>query len=88
MKRLIVFGDPGIRQDGIIEHDGEEKVCFQVTRNGDYHGPKDVQLWCIIGTEDEREDFDTRNYVPHFLDVERIDADDVDVIKATGDLAV
>jgi hypothetical protein len=88
MKRLIVNGDPGIRQDATITHDGEEKVCFQVTRNGDYHGPDRVQLWCIVGTEDEREDFDRRNFIPHFLEVDRLEAEDVDVIKGKGDLAV
>lgn len=88
MERLIVIGDPGIRKDATIRRDGEEKVCFQVTRNGDYHGPERVQLWCIVGTEDEREDFERRNFIPHFLDVEKIDAEDVDVIKGKGDLAV
>jgi hypothetical protein len=88
MRRLIVDGDPGVRMDGIIEYDGEELVCFQVTRNGDYHGPERVQLWCVVGTEDEREDFDRRDFVPHFLDVERVDAEAVEVLKRAGDLAV
>jgi len=88
MKRLIVNGDPGIRQDGIIEYDDQEMVCFSVTRNGDYHGPNEVQLWCVIGTEDEREDFDRRNYIPHFLETESIDAEALTVIKGKGDLAV
>jgi hypothetical protein len=88
MKRLIINGDAGVRQNGMIQYDGQEYVCFQVTRNGDYHGPDEVQLWCIIGDESEREDFDKRNFIPHFLDVERIDADAVDVIKRAGDLAV
>ena len=88
MKRLIVNGDPGIRKDAVIEYDDREMVCFSVTRNGDYHGPARPQLWCIIGTDDEREDFEKRNFVPHFLDVETIDADSLEVIKAKGDLAV
>ena len=88
MKRLIVNGDPGIRQDGIIEYDDQEMVLFSVTRNGDYHGPNEVQLWCVIGTEDEREDFDRRNYIPHFLETESIDAEALTVIKGKGDLAV
>lgn len=88
MKRLIVHGDPGIRKDGIINYDGEELVLFSVTRNGDYHGPAEPQLWCIIGTEDEREAFEKREYIPHFLDVESIDAADLDIVKAKGDLAV
>lgn len=88
MKRLIVSGDPGIRKEAVVEHDGEELHCFQVTRNGDWYGPEEVQLWCIVGTEDEFEDFQKRNFVPHFLDVDRVDAEDLTVIKAKGDLAV
>lgn len=88
MKRLIVHGDPGLRKDGIIEYDGQEMVCFSVTRNGDYHGPAEPQLWCTVGTEDEREDFEKRNFIPHFLDVESIDADALEIVKAKGDLAV
>ncbi len=88
MRRLIIDGDPGVRMNGVIEYDGEELVCFQVTRNGDYHGPDRVQLWCVVGTEDEREAFERREFIPHFLDVERADAGAVDVIKRAGDLAV
>ena len=80
MKRLIIDGDPGIRKDAIIEYDGEEFVCFQVTRNGDWHGPNRVQLWCVVGTEEEYEDFEHRNFIPHFLDVERLDAADVEIV--------
>ena len=81
MKRLIVFGDPGIRKDAVIEHDGEEYHCFQVTRNGEWYGPDEVQLWCVIGSEDEYEDFQKRNFVPHFLDVVTVDAEELDVIR-------
>ena len=88
MKRLIVNGDPGIRKDGVVRYDDQEMVLFSVTRNGDYHGPDRVQLWCVIGTEDEREDFDRRNFVPHFLPTESIDADSLEVVVAKGDLAV
>ena len=88
MKRLIIHGDPGLRKGGIIEYDGTEQHVFQVSRNGDWHGPDEVQLWCVIGSEDESEDFMKRNFIPHFLDTERIDAEAVDVIKAKGDLAV
>lgn len=88
MKRLIIHGDPGIRKDAVIEHDGEEHVCFSISRQGDWHGPDRVQLWCVIGTEDEREDFDRRNYIPMFLDTEDVDADDVEVIKRAGETAV
>jgi len=88
MRRLIINGDPGIRKDAVIEHDGEERLCFSVTRQGDWHGPDRVQLWCVIGTEAERETFEKRNFIPHFLEVDRVDAEAVDVIKAKGDLAV
>jgi hypothetical protein len=88
MRRLIIDGDPGVRMDGVIEYDGEELVCFQVTRNGDYHGPEQVQLWCVVGDESERETFETRDFIPHFLDVERVDAGAVEVVRRAGDLAV
>lgn len=88
MKRLIIHGDPGIRKDAIIEVDGEEYVCFSVTRQGDYHGPERVQLWCTVGSEDERETFDRRDFIPMHLDVQAVDADAVTVIKRAGDLAI
>jgi hypothetical protein len=88
MKRLIIHGDPGIRKDAIIEVDGEEYVCFSVARQGDWHGPDEVQLWCTVGSEDEREAFDRRDFIPMHLDVTAVDAGAVDVIRAKGDLAV
>ncbi|MFB6137975.1 MAG: HAH_0734 family protein [Halobacteriaceae archaeon] len=88
MERLIIHGDPGVRKDGIVEVDGERRVLFQVTRNGDWHGPEEVQLWCIAGDEGEREAYDTQDYVPHFLDVTTVEAGDVEVVKRAGDLAV
>ncbi|WP_101296301.1 HAH_0734 family protein [Halegenticoccus soli] len=88
MQHLIVRGDPGIRKGAIIEYDGEEQICFAIQRQGDYHGPDEVQLWCTIGTEDEREAYEKREYVPHFLDVDAIDAEALDVIKARGKMAV
>lgn len=88
MERLIIHGDPGIRKDAIIEYDGEEKVCFSVKRQGDWHGPEEVQLWCTVGDEDEREAFERREFVPMHLDTEKVDADVIDVVKAKGDLAV
>jgi len=88
MRRLIVHGDPGMRKDAEITVDGEDLVAFQVTRNGDWHGPEEVQLWCIVGTEDEREAFVEREFTPHFLDVERVDAAEVEVRKKGGDLIV
>ncbi|WP_135533325.1 MULTISPECIES: HAH_0734 family protein [Halostella] len=88
MKRLIVSGDPGIRKDAIIEYDGEEQIVFQINRQGEWHGPEEPQIWCIIGTEDEREAFETRDYIPHWLDVERIESEALDVVKAKSDLSV
>ncbi|MFC7177264.1 HAH_0734 family protein [Halosegnis marinus] len=88
MKRLIIHGDPGIRKDAVIEVDGEEYTCFSVTRNGDWHGPEEVQLWCTVGDADEREDFARRNFIPMHLDVVDVDAGAVTVVKAKGDLAV
>ncbi|MFB6206921.1 MAG: HAH_0734 family protein [Haloglomus sp.] len=88
MKRLIIHGDPGIRKDAIIQVDGEELVCFAVARQGDWHGPDRVQLWCTVGTEGEYETFQRRDFIPMHLDVEAVDADAVEVIKAKGDLAV
>lgn len=84
MKRLIVMGDPGIRKGAVVEQDGEELTCFSVTRNGDWHGPAEVQLWCIVGDESEHEDFQKRNFVPHFLDVETVDADDLAVVESSA----
>lgn len=88
MQHLIVHGDPGIRKDAIINYDDTEQVCFSIQRQGDYHGPDEVQLWCVIGTEDEREAFDKREFVPHWLDVDDIDAEALDVVRAAGDMAI
>ncbi|MFB6087144.1 MAG: HAH_0734 family protein [Haloarculaceae archaeon] len=88
MQHLIVRGDPGIRKDAVIQYDGKEQICFAINRQGDYHGPEEVQLWCVIGTEDERETYEKREYVPHWLDVDAIDAEELEVIEAKGELAV
>ncbi|WP_280535211.1 HAH_0734 family protein [Halopenitus sp. POP-27] len=88
MQHLIIRGDPGIRRDAVINYDGQEMICFSVNRQGDWHGPDEPQLWCTIGTEDEYETYAKREYVPHWLETESIDAEDLDVIKAKGDLAV
>ncbi|MFC6988131.1 HAH_0734 family protein [Haloplanus sp. GCM10025708] len=77
-----------MRKGAIIEYDGEEQICFAIQRQGDYHGPDEVQLWCTIGTEDEREAFEKRQFVPHWLDVDSIDADALDVVEAKSELAV
>lgn len=81
MKRLIIRGDPGIRKGAVIEYDGDEYNCFSISRQGEWHGPSQVHLWCIIGTNDEREDFERRNYIPMHLDVDSIEAEDVRVIQ-------
>ncbi len=88
MKRLIVHGDPGIRKDAVIEYDGEELTCFGINRNGEWHGPEQVQLWCTVGDESEREDFETRNFVPHFLEVIRADAGEIEVLSEKSPLSV
>jgi hypothetical protein len=87
MKRLIIRGDPGIRKGAVIDYEGEEYVCFGISRQGEWHGPDRVQLWCTIGKEDEREDFAKRNFVPMHLDVDDVDADAVEVIKAKAEPA-
>jgi hypothetical protein len=88
MQKLIVHGDPGIRRDAVIEWEGEEMVVFSLQRQGDWHGPDEPQLWCTIGTPDERATFERREFVPHWLDVDSVDAEDLEVLKAAGDLAV
>jgi hypothetical protein len=80
MKQLIIRGDPGIRNNAVIEFDGEEYVCFGVARQGDWHGPDRPQLWCTIGTEDERETYERREYIPMHLATESADADAIEVV--------
>lgn len=78
MKRLLIHGDAGVSQNDRIRYDGEEEVvCFQVNRNADWHGAHQVQLWCIVGDESERDRYDTQRYIPHFLDTISVDAADV-----------
>ncbi|WP_435063575.1 HAH_0734 family protein [Halobaculum sp. EA56] len=88
MKKLIVHGDPGLRKDGIIDYDGEEMRVFSVQRQGEYHGPDEPQLWCTIGTDDEQERFEKKEYVPHWLEVDTIEAEALDIVKRGGDLTV
>jgi len=88
MQKLIIHGDPGIRKNAVIDYDGDDVVCFAISRQGDWHGPDEPQLWCVIGTEDEREDFEKRNYVPHWLDTESVDAEAIDIIKRADEVAV
>ncbi len=88
MRKLIVRGDPGIRRDAVVEYDGEELRVFALQRQGAFHGPDEPQLWCTVGTEDEREQFEKRQFVPHWLDVESVDAEALTVVKSGGDLNV
>jgi hypothetical protein len=81
MKKVIIRGDPGIRRGATIELDGEEVICFSIDRQGDYHGPDRPQLWCTVGTEDEREAFEKRDFVPHFLDTVAVDAEALTIIS-------
>ena len=87
MRNLIIHGDPGIRKGAVIEHDGEEYVCFSIARQGEYHGPEEVQLWCTIGNADEHETFERREYIPMRLDTAAVDAENVTVVKPKGDPA-
>jgi hypothetical protein len=88
MKRLIVHGDPGIRKGAIINYDGVEQICYSISRQGEWHGPDRMQLWCVVGTEDEREDFEKQRYIPLHLETDTVEADALDVVRAKGDLAV
>lgn len=88
MHHLVINGDPGIRKDAVIEVDGEELVCFSVKRQGDWHGPDRVQLWCTVGEEDERETYERREYISMHLDVEKLEADAVSVISKGGTLNI
>ena len=81
MQKLIVRGDPGIRKGAVIEYDGEEYTVFSVHRQGDWHGPDRVQLWCTIGTPDEQGTFDRREYIPMHLDTESVDGGAVSVLE-------
>ena len=84
MQKLIIRGDPGIRKGAVIEYGGEELVCFGINRQGDWHGPDRPQLWCTVGTEDERETYERREYIPMHLDVDTADADEIQVLQAKG----
>ncbi len=88
MKRLIILGDPGVRKGDVIEYDGDEVVCFGVSRQGDWHGPDRVQLWCTVGGRDEVETFERREFIPMHLDVEEVDAGAVEVVEKSNKLAV
>lgn len=84
MKQLIIHGDPGIRKNAVIEFDGEEYVCFGISRQGDWHGPDRPQLWCTVGSEDEREDYQRRQYIPMHLETMAADADAITVVEKSS----
>jgi hypothetical protein len=88
MYHLVINGDPGIRKDAVVEVDGEELVCFSVKRQGDWHGPDQVQLWCTVGTEDERKTYERREYISMHLDVEKLEAGAVEVVEKGGTLNI
>jgi hypothetical protein len=82
MKQLIIHGDPGIRKGALIEYDGEEYFCFGIARQGEWHGPDRVQLWCTVGEEDEEmEAYERREYIPMHLETMSADAEEIDVIR-------
>jgi hypothetical protein len=81
MKKLIVHGNPGFRRDAVISVDGEEYVVFGVAKQGDWHGPDRPQLWCTVGSADERETFERRDYVPIHLETEAVEAEAVEVLE-------
>jgi hypothetical protein len=86
MKRLIIHGDPGVRKGGRIEYDGDEVVCFGISKLGEWHGPDRPQLWCTVGERDEIGTFERREYIPMHLDVESVDAEAVTVLERKGEL--
>jgi hypothetical protein len=81
MKKLIVQGDAGFRKDATISVDGEEYVVFGVARQGEWHGPDRPQLWCTVGTEDERDTYARREYIPNHLDTVSVDAEAVEIVE-------
>jgi len=84
MQKLIIRGDPDIRNGAVIEYDGSEYVCFGINRQCGWYGPDRPQLWCTIGSEEEREDYERRRYIPMHLDVEAVDAEEITVLQASA----
>jgi hypothetical protein len=82
MQKLIIRGDPGIRKGAVVQYEGEEFVCFGINRQGDWHGPDRPQLWCTVGTPDESDAYERREYIPMHLDVEAVDAEEIEVVRA------
>jgi hypothetical protein len=84
MKNLIIRGNPGLRKGGRIEYDDEEYEVFSINRQGEWHGPDRMQLWCTIGSEDELETFQQQEYIPNHLETENVDAEAVTVLRERG----
>jgi hypothetical protein len=84
MQKLIIHGDPGIRKGATIEYEGSEFVCFGINRQCEWNGPDEVQLWCTVGTPDEKESYERREYIPMHLDVDDADAEEISVIEAAA----
>jgi hypothetical protein len=84
MKQLIIHGDPGIRKNAVIEYDGEEYVCLGISRQGDWHGPERPQLWCTVGSEDEYEAYQRREYIPMHLETMSADAEAITVVQKSS----
>ena len=84
MQKLIIHGDPGIRKGAVIEYGGEEFVCFGINRQGEWHGPDEPQLWCTVGSEDEEKAYERREFIPMHLDVDAVDAEEIDVLQASA----
>ena len=80
MKRLLINGDAHLQKGTKIEYGDEELICFSVTRNGDYNGPRRVQLACIVGVTDEYSTFIEEEYIAHFLETESIDSEDIKIV--------
>jgi hypothetical protein len=81
MKNLIIQGNPGLRKGGRIQYDGNEYTVYSINVQGEWHGPDRPQLWCTIGSEDERETFETQDYIPMHLPTEDVAAEDVEVLR-------
>jgi len=80
MKRLLINGDADLKKGTKIKYGDVELICFSVTRNGDYHGPRRVQLSCIVGDVNEYSTFIEEEYIPHFLETKSIESEDVKIV--------
>jgi hypothetical protein len=81
MKNLIIQGNPDLRKGGRIQYDGDEYTVYSINVQGEWHGPDRPQLWCTIGSEDERETFETQEYIPMHLPTEDVAVEDIEVLR-------